>query len=188
MALHQATEKKRPWSAESIIGYVHPVSVTTNRATTHNGVGDRRISVSSEEGLRAIMDSVTASLPTNKPAKKQRQPKGNTDTGAAATLAAPDDTSSHDATLEAFGSAASNFRNVSACNRCRTRKNRCDQNLPACSGCEKAGVRCVGYDPVSKREIPRRSVKYGLVPQGPLLRPTATCSILKAESSSSSPC
>ncbi|KAF8253764.1 hypothetical protein K440DRAFT_143063 [Wilcoxina mikolae CBS 423.85] len=42
------------------------------------------------------------------------------------------------------GGAASSFRNVSACNRCRLRKNRCDQRLPACQSCEKAGVRCVG--------------------------------------------
>jgi len=52
--------------------------------------------------------------------------------------------------------AASNFRNVSACNRCRLRKNRCDQNLPSCASCEKAAVKCVGYDPITKREIPRR--------------------------------
>lgn len=51
---------------------------------------------------------------------------------------------------------SSNFRNVSACNRCRLRKNRCDQHLPSCASCEKAGVRCVGYDPITKREIPRR--------------------------------
>lgn len=52
--------------------------------------------------------------------------------------------------------AASSFRNVSACNRCRMRKNRCDQRLPACAPCEKAGVKCVGFDPILKREIPRR--------------------------------
>lgn len=57
---------------------------------------------------------------------------------------------------EGGGTGASTFRNVSACNRCRLRKNRCDQKLPACTSCEKAHVRCVGYDPVSKREIPRR--------------------------------
>jgi hypothetical protein len=34
--------------------------------------------------------------------------------------------------------ATSSFRNVSACNRCRLRKNRCDQRLPACQSCEKA--------------------------------------------------
>ncbi|KAF8454452.1 fungal-specific transcription factor domain-containing protein [Kalaharituber pfeilii] len=55
---------------------------------------------------------------------------------------------------------ASSFRNVSACNRCRLRKNRCDQRLPACMSCEKAGVKCVGYDPITKREIPRSYVYY----------------------------
>ena len=56
--------------------------------------------------------------------------------------------------------SASSFRNVSACNRCRIRKNRCDQNLPACSPCEKVGVKCTGYDPITKREIPRTYVYY----------------------------
>ncbi|RPA92705.1 hypothetical protein L873DRAFT_1794102 [Choiromyces venosus 120613-1] len=54
-------------------------------------------------------------------------------------------------------SGSSSFRNVSACNRCRLRKNRCDQRLPACLSCEKASVKCVGYDPITKREIPRRT-------------------------------
>ena len=62
--------------------------------------------------------------------------------------------SSHAATT------TSSFRNVSACNRCRIRKNRCDQKLPACSSCDKAGVKCVGFDPVTKREIPRTYVYY----------------------------
>lgn len=53
---------------------------------------------------------------------------------------------------------SSNFRNVSACNRCRLRKNRCDQKLPSCQSCEKANVACVGYDPITKKEIPRRLV------------------------------
>ena len=57
-------------------------------------------------------------------------------------------------------SATSAFRNVSACNRCRIRKNRCDQRLPACSTCEKAHQRCVGYDPITKREIPRSYVFF----------------------------
>lgn len=51
---------------------------------------------------------------------------------------------------------SSSFRNVSACNRCRLRKNRCDHRLPSCASCEKANVKCVGYDPITKREIPRR--------------------------------
>ncbi|KAI1365479.1 fungal-specific transcription factor domain-containing protein [Xylaria arbuscula] len=55
---------------------------------------------------------------------------------------------------------SSSFRNVSACNRCRLRKNRCDQKLPSCASCEKARVPCVGYDPITKREIPRSYVYY----------------------------
>ncbi|KAL5338481.1 fungal-specific transcription factor domain-containing protein [Aspergillus crustosus] len=55
---------------------------------------------------------------------------------------------------------SSSFRNVSACNRCRQRKNRCDQRLPRCQACEKARVRCVGYDPITKREIPRSYVYF----------------------------
>ena len=60
----------------------------------------------------------------------------------------------------AASSASSSFRNVSACNRCRLRKNRCDQRLPRCQSCEKAAVRCVGYDPITKREIPRSYVYF----------------------------
>jgi hypothetical protein len=55
---------------------------------------------------------------------------------------------------------SSSFRNVSACNRCRLRKNRCDQKLPSCASCGKAGVACVGYDPITKREIPRSYIFY----------------------------
>lgn len=62
------------------------------------------------------------------------------------------------------GGGSSSFRNVSACNRCRLRKNRCDQRLPACLSCEKASVKCVGYDPITKREIPRRWVVFSLFP------------------------
>src|SRR5436853_1784458 len=32
--------------------------------------------------------------------------------------------------------------------------------LPACAACEKARVRCVGYDAITKREIPRSYVYY----------------------------
>ncbi|KAJ5864438.1 uncharacterized protein N7529_006354 [Penicillium soppii] len=52
------------------------------------------------------------------------------------------------------------FRNVSACNRCRLRKHRCDQRLPRCESCEKAQVRCVGYDPLTKQEVPRSYVAF----------------------------
>lgn len=52
------------------------------------------------------------------------------------------------------------FRSVSACNRCRLRKHRCDQRLPRCESCEKAQVRCVGYDPLTKQEVPRSYVAF----------------------------
>ncbi|KAF9886532.1 Fungal specific transcription factor [Aspergillus nanangensis] len=55
---------------------------------------------------------------------------------------------------------SSSFRNVSACNRCRQRKSRCDQRLPRCHACEKSGARCVGYDPITKREVPRSYLYY----------------------------
>ncbi|GAB1218246.1 hypothetical protein ATERTT37_007499 [Aspergillus terreus] len=55
---------------------------------------------------------------------------------------------------------ASSFRNVSSCTRCRQRKSRCDQQLPQCGACEKAGARCVGYDPLMKREVPRSYLYY----------------------------
>lgn len=52
------------------------------------------------------------------------------------------------------------FRNVSACYRCRLRKHRCDPSLPRCQPCERAQVKCVGYDPITKQEIPRSYVHF----------------------------
>lgn len=69
-------------------------------------------------------------------------------------------TAHSNASSSSSSSSSSAFRNVSACNRCRVRKNRCDQNLPACSQCEKVGAKCTGFDPITKREIPRTYVYY----------------------------
>lgn len=55
---------------------------------------------------------------------------------------------------------SSTFRSVSACNRCRLRKNRCDQKLPSCATCERARVPCVGFDPITKQEVPRSYIYY----------------------------
>jgi hypothetical protein len=89
-------------------------------------------------------------LPISPTAKKRlRSPPDDPDSAKA--VSPPQSASS--------SSAVSSFRNVSACNRCRLRKNRCDQRLPACTACEKAHVKCVGYDPITKREIPRRSAQ-----------------------------
>lgn len=70
------------------------------------------------------------------------------------------ETNSTSSPPQTASSASSAFRNVSACNRCRTRKNRCDARLPSCTTCEKANARCVGYDPITKREIPRSYVYF----------------------------
>ncbi|KAJ5131368.1 uncharacterized protein N7515_007407 [Penicillium bovifimosum] len=80
-------------------------------------------------------------------------------TPAPAAASASTASSAHPTATSASASSSS-FRNVSACNRCRLRKNRCDQRLPRCQSCEKAGVRCVGYDPITKREIPRSYVHF----------------------------
>ncbi|PYH45700.1 uncharacterized protein BP01DRAFT_423122 [Aspergillus saccharolyticus JOP 1030-1] len=90
----------------------------------------------------------TSSMPAESPAQPQQQAARD-----AHTAANPNSSSS-------AASNSSSFRNVSACNRCRLRKNRCDQRLPRCQSCEKAGVRCVGYDPITKREIPRSYVYF----------------------------
>lgn len=118
--------------------------------------------------------------PSSQPAKRQRQnsfddaspPRNGQSSpqnrererlqadGASAPASAPSTIASP--TVTAKAGQSSNFRNVSACNRCRLRKNRCDQKLPSCASCAKAGVACVGYDPITKKEIPRRYDK-GLV-------------------------
>lgn len=51
-------------------------------------------------------------------------------------------------------------RSISACQRCRLKKIRCDQNFPKCSKCDKARVECIGLDPATGREVPRSYVVY----------------------------
>ncbi|KAF2874624.1 fungal-specific transcription factor domain-containing protein [Massariosphaeria phaeospora] len=80
--------------------------------------------------------------------------------GAPPHDSAPAKPASPTASAASSSAASSTFRNVSACNRCRLRKNRCDQRLPSCATCDKASVKCVGYDPITKREIPRSYVYY----------------------------
>ncbi|KAI1505290.1 fungal-specific transcription factor domain-containing protein [Biscogniauxia marginata] len=101
--------------------------------------------------------------PNPHPAKRPRPSSPDKDSPLSGTAGptSPATELSHDGT--GHGSKigqSSSFRNVSACNRCRLRKNRCDQKLPSCASCEKARVPCVGYDPITKREIPRSYVFY----------------------------
>ncbi|ODN93409.1 fungal specific transcription factor [Cryptococcus wingfieldii CBS 7118] len=46
-------------------------------------------------------------------------------------------------------------RAISSCTRCRTRKQKCDGKLPACTSCDRAGVECIGFDAISKTNISR---------------------------------
>ncbi|KAF7549824.1 hypothetical protein G7046_g8222 [Stylonectria norvegica] len=108
--------------------------------------------------------------PNSQPNKRQRRssiddasPRDNTQQASPHDIAADGPPSSIASAAHAHAAKAgqsSNFRNVSACNRCRLRKNRCDQKLPSCASCAKAGVACVGYDPITKKEIPRSYVFY----------------------------
>ena len=51
-------------------------------------------------------------------------------------------------------------RSISACQRCRKKKIRCDQKFPRCTKCEKTNSECVGLDPATGREVPRSYVTY----------------------------
>ncbi|KAJ5093563.1 fungal-specific transcription factor domain-containing protein [Penicillium angulare] len=58
------------------------------------------------------------------------------------------------------GQRRSNVRraNVTACTRCRSRKQRCDQGIPACSNCERVGAECLSAD-IDGGIVPRSYVK-----------------------------
>ncbi|KAH9908781.1 hypothetical protein F4778DRAFT_718696 [Xylariomycetidae sp. FL2044] len=97
------------------------------------------------------------------PSKRPRPSSPDKDSPASVTAGPTSPATEHSNDGAAQSSKAgqsSSFRNVSACNRCRLRKNRCDLKLPSCASCEKARVACVGYDPITKREIPRSYVYY----------------------------
>lgn len=51
-------------------------------------------------------------------------------------------------------------RSISACQRCRIKKIKCDHHFPKCLKCEKIGVECIGLDPATGREVPRSYVIY----------------------------
>lgn len=124
--------------------------------------------------LGRAMPGHTPPSPQMPPAKRHRASSPDKDSPGSLHSAtagpSPATSDQHDVGLPGAGAGArqdvgggsakvgqsSSFRNVSACNRCRLRKNRCDQKLPSCASCEKANVACVGYDPITKKEIPRR--------------------------------
>lgn len=66
------------------------------------------------------------------------------------------------AKIEAAGRPSADIvgisRTIAACQRCRQKKTKCDQQFPSCARCLKAGVPCVGLDPATGRQIPRSYV------------------------------
>ncbi|KAF4126745.1 Fungal trans [Geosmithia morbida] len=87
------------------------------------------------------------SSPRAQPAKRQRHSSSYDDDAAPrldgskiVTTSPRTDTAIADSSPGPAVAQSSNFRNVSACNRCRLRKNRCDQKLPSCASCAKAGL------------------------------------------------
>lgn len=56
---------------------------------------------------------------------------------------------------ETSAAPANVVRSIAACQRCRIKKVKCDQNFPKCAKCERAGLECVGIDPATGREVPR---------------------------------
>lgn len=96
----------------------------------------------------------TESVSPIAPPKRQRRKKNN-------------DSESYPAPKKQKGSASSSrssiigvTRSISACQRCRLRKTRCDQKFPSCTSCLKANTECVGIDAATGREIPRSYVSH----------------------------
>ncbi|KAJ4316959.1 hypothetical protein N0V94_005166, partial [Neodidymelliopsis sp. IMI 364377] len=107
---------------------------------------------------RSLDESDDGELPSPSDSAASQKPASPAVGGGAGAAAGISTSTTSTSTPTPTPSAASSFRNVSACNRCRLRKNRCDQRLPSCASCDKASVKCVGYDPITKREIPRSYV------------------------------
>jgi len=53
------------------------------------------------------------------------------------------------------GSATSQLRIAQACDRCRSKKIRCDGLAPTCSQCSNVGFECKTSDKLSRRAFPR---------------------------------
>ncbi|KAK6528015.1 Fungal specific transcription factor [Arthrobotrys megalospora] len=96
---------------------------------------------------------------------KSKQPQfGLPTTAAAQTAASPTHIRSKSTVPSATSltqvTTGNISRSISACNRCRSRKTKCDQLFPACTACAKANVECVGVDAATGREIPRSYVSH----------------------------
>ncbi|KAF4481056.1 Pyrimidine pathway regulatory protein 1 [Colletotrichum fructicola Nara gc5] len=53
----------------------------------------------------------------------------------------------------------SHRRSTKVCTRCRQRKTKCDFKFPECTSCKLAGAPCLGFDPATRKPVPRSLVK-----------------------------
>lgn len=51
-------------------------------------------------------------------------------------------------------------RSIVACERCRTKKTKCDQNFPSCARCASLGEPCISVDPATGRAVSRSYVVF----------------------------
>jgi len=57
-------------------------------------------------------------------------------------------------------SAIDDRHGVIACLRCKTRKIKCDREMPKCTNCEKSGKPCLTIDPATGRQVPRSYLNH----------------------------
>ncbi|KAH8885265.1 hypothetical protein GQ53DRAFT_845580 [Thozetella sp. PMI_491] len=53
----------------------------------------------------------------------------------------------------------SHRRSTKVCTRCRQRKTKCDFKFPQCTSCKGANATCMGFDPATRKSVPRSLVK-----------------------------
>lgn len=75
---------------------------------------------------------------SHRPAKRQR-----TSGALSATVNAPNASSSHVDALETSSATSRRSRGATACETCRGRKTKCNQQRPACGYCVKNDIVCV---------------------------------------------
>ncbi|KAI5779054.1 fungal-specific transcription factor domain-containing protein [Geopyxis carbonaria] len=112
------------------------------------------------------MNPPSPPLPPPSPAASTRTRKRVASSSTSSSPKIPPPTTPHatfslpPARPKAAGTSASISRSISACNRCRVRKTKCDQLFPSCTACLRANVECVGIDAATGREIPRSYVDW----------------------------
>ncbi|OCF37183.1 fungal specific transcription factor [Kwoniella heveanensis CBS 569] len=106
---------------------------------------------------------------TNSHAQPSRPPASRKSTAGSASNGSASGSKSHSGAAPTLASIAMSgggggsedqpqykvARAISSCTRCRSRKQKCDGKLPACSACERAKVECIGFDAISKTNVSR---------------------------------